>query len=213
MIDKLFNHSKFFSCDPSSIPQADLENLKNWLTKEQSNYGVKRKLDFLAGRYCAIMACLQYDFNLRELPINANRSAQWPIGFVGSITHTDGFALAAVSTSLRGLGVDAERLISQERFENIQKMIASEQELEILRTNVAIAPTLLFSAKETLYKALAPLCQQYFGFLEASLISFDENIFCLQLHSENSNVCAYNGHYQGNYTIVNNLLITVLELP
>ena len=69
--------------------------------------GDSRLVDFAAGRACAHLA--QKHLGLSAQPILRNeRAPVWPKGQCGSISHAKDWALAAVSTSLRGIGVDVE---------------------------------------------------------------------------------------------------------
>ena len=66
-----------------------------------------RLADFAAGRACAHLA--QKHLGLSAQPIlRDERAPVWPKGQCGSISHAKDWALAAVSTSLRSIGVDVE---------------------------------------------------------------------------------------------------------
>ena len=69
----------------------------------------KRLSEFVAGRYCAREALKL--LGLTQPPsigIRPDRGPDRPEGVVGAITHTDGFAWAAVARQrdLRGIGID-----------------------------------------------------------------------------------------------------------
>lgn len=193
---------------PMPISSEIIEQMSHWLTADQANYGEKRKLEYLAGRYCAKEALKSLKIDVDAIPIQPDRSPKWPKGIIGSITHTKGIAIAAVSNILKGIGVDAENLMTTERYYNISKMIVSPEEESLINENIDLYPTLVFSAKESLYKAIYPLCQQYFGFLEASIIDIKKSTFTLKLHSNQPNVVPYNNEYQGFYSLQNQTLIT-----
>ena len=190
------------------FPKELESSMSSWLSSDQNTYADKRKSDFLAGRYCAKKAFSLIDFNLIELPIAKDRSPIWPKGFVGSITHTKTCAIAAVSNKLKGLGIDAEVLMSEERFHNIKRMIVSESEESMAQKDLKIIPTLIFSAKESLYKTLYPLCKEYFGFLDATLVDYDKKSFKLKLHSKVESVSKFNGDFVGHYLVENDTLVT-----
>ena len=71
----------------------------------------KRQREFAAGRLCARLALSELGIHGFPLTVASNRSALWPHGVVGSITHTSGFCAAVVGCgrALGGLGIDAER--------------------------------------------------------------------------------------------------------
>lgn len=134
----------------------------------------KRKAEFIAGRYCARSALTQLGYNFDvTLAIGANRQPVWPEGFVGSITHSHGYAsaLAARREKVRALGLDSEAWIDQDRAENVSRQILTADEdhadhshlFESLQHHL----TMVFSAKESLYKCLFPLVNRFFGFQAA----------------------------------------------
>jgi enterobactin synthetase component D len=140
----------------------------------------KRRREFLVGRYCARGALAELGLPDQDVAYNADRSPGWPRGAVGSITHTDGLvlAVAAPQGALGGLGVDAEVVMPLETARAVSSQIAAADEL----TSLAEAcpelawerlVTLVFSAKEALYKCLYPRVGGYFGFEAARLESID----------------------------------------
>lgn len=65
-----------------------------------------------------------------------------------------------------------------------QSLILKPAERELLRESGADfrwGLTLVFSAKESLFKALHPVVGQYFDFLDAQLVAIDLQRQCLQL--------------------------------
>ena len=97
----------------------------------------------------------------------------WPAGILGAITHTGGLAAAAVTAEedYLGIGLDLERL--GRRTQRLSSKIlrpGERRELEALpeeqRDNRA---TLIFSAKESIYKALNPATGVYLGFQDARI--------------------------------------------
>lgn len=194
------------------LPKNEVDQLQNWLSAEQQSYGEKRKQDFLAGRLCAKRALSKLGIEVDVIAMDSNRAPLWPLGITGSITHTQTWALAAVSKSLQALGLDAEVLMSKERYEKLEKMIVNTDEKKLIHSNLTLFPTLVFSAKESLYKALYPHCLEYFGFLEASMREINDKKFVLELKSKNPKVCYYNGLFEGEYHLQDNTLITWIAL-
>jgi enterobactin synthetase component D len=141
----------------------------------------KRRLEYLAGRYCARAALRDCAHALADEPIGQgqNREPLWPAGAAGSIAHTTGYVVAAASASGRvsALGVDVERWMDEDAPRRIGAHIATDGELVGLceRTGWSSgrALTLVFSAKETLYKCLYPEVRRYFGFHDARVESLD----------------------------------------
>lgn len=136
----------------------------------------KRKLEFLAGRYCARRAIAGLGLaNTGEIPIGEKREPLWPAGLIGSITHSKGFASAVVASNqqLAGIGIDSEQLIAERTAANVSSHILVESEFyEANRELVDSAReylTLIFSAKESIFKCLYPQVQQYFDFRDAEV--------------------------------------------
>jgi len=131
----------------------------------------KRKAEFIAGRYCARQALEKLNANsLGNVDIGENRSPIWPLGFVGSITHTHGYASAmvAIQSKVRSVGLDSEQWISEKTASNVTKQILTEDEIftdyQDLFASHRHYLTLVFSAKESIFKCLYPMVKQFFGF-------------------------------------------------
>lgn len=134
----------------------------------------KRKTEFLAGRYCAQMALKKMGVDCpATIAIGENRAPCWPRGTVGSITHSKGFASAIVASSdiARSIGIDSEALIAEKTANNVSSHILTDMEryeanAELIQSDRHYL-TLIFSAKESIFKCLHPLVQQYFDFRHA----------------------------------------------
>src|SRR5690349_8745449 len=70
----------------------------------------KRVLEFAAGRACARAAMKELGLGDVAIPAGEDRAPVWPVGVVGSITHTDAYCLAVVADASRfaSIGVDVE---------------------------------------------------------------------------------------------------------
>lgn len=142
------------------------------LPAETARYADKRRDEFLLGRWVAKRALAELGAEVGVLPIAAERAPRWPAGFVGSITHCAGYAGAAVAPAgtLRGVGIDAQP-VAMERSREALRRTATDAEIALLAiADEMTARTVAFSAKEALYKALAPTVGGYFGF-EAARVS------------------------------------------
>jgi 4'-phosphopantetheinyl transferase EntD len=94
---------------------------------------------------------------------------QWPHDVVGSITHCIGYRAAAVAHGhdIRTLGLDAEP--DDGLPEGVVNRVASADERAGLCALASATPgpcwdRLLFSAKESIYKAWFPLTRRWLGF-------------------------------------------------
>lgn len=140
----------------------------------------KRKAEYLAGRYAAREALKELTQQNYQIPIGDNRAPQWPDGISGSITHTETYALAAVSyfSDHQTIGVDLEPWISPRLAKELAPRITDTYEqalLEQCELEFHQGITLIFSAKESLYKALYPQAKQFFGFEDARVDWIDPN--------------------------------------
>ena len=107
----------------------------------------------------------------RARPIRSGpkREPQWPAGLVGSITHTTGFRAAAVAprSVVASLGIDTEQ--NEPLPDGVEELITVPGEPEMLAALARAFPAvhwgrLLFSAKESIYKAWYPLTGRWLGF-------------------------------------------------
>jgi len=148
----------------------------------------KRRAEYLAGRFCAAHALNKLGSINLSVETSCSRAPSWPIGFIGSITHTNTCALAIVASNqdIAFVGVDMEEFISVDKLKGVESEIITDLEQSWLR-NVPmswdVALLIVFSAKESLYKALWPSVRKFFGFHSAELFSLDveNNMFRMRL--------------------------------
>nr|WP_212761660.1 alpha/beta hydrolase [Nocardia uniformis] len=113
-----------------------------------------------------------------EVPVlrGPKREPIWPDGVVGSITHKEGYYAAAVADAgeVRSIGIDAEDHAALP--EAALSPAALPEELawlqEVGEQGGVHWDRVLFSAKESVYKAWFPLTGRYLGFHDAHL-TFD----------------------------------------
>jgi 4'-phosphopantetheinyl transferase EntD len=143
----------------------------------------RRRIEFAAGRYCAREALRRCASEVAHevVAMGEEREPIWPRGVVGSISHTRGIAAALVGREgdFRGLAVDIERWMDDAAPSRIGAKIVDAGELEALveatQWRVADVLTLVFSAKECIYKALHREVGRYFGFHAARIERIDVN--------------------------------------
>jgi 4'-phosphopantetheinyl transferase EntD len=139
-----------------------------------TNAAEGRRREFITSRRCAREALAKLGQSAVAIRSGARREPRWPAGIVGSITHTEGFRAAAVApiSVLASIGIDAEQ--NQPLPDGVEQHVTVPGELEML-ANFAGSPTgtqwgrLLFSAKESVYKAWFPLTGRWLGFEDARL--------------------------------------------
>jgi enterobactin synthetase component D len=137
------------------------------------------RMHFAAGRECAWRAMNQVMGEQSEhlLPRGPAGEPEWPPGLTGSITHTGDFvaAAAALSTTVRGIGLDAEHIASPERAAGVASSVMRPDERSLAETSVSLPVkiTLLFSIKEAVFKCLYPLVRKRFYYPAVRVIELN----------------------------------------
>ncbi len=174
----------------------------------------KRQIEFALGRTCAREALKRLGVAPQPLLQQSDRSVAWPEGFVGSITHADGYvaALAAPRSTVLGLGIDAE--LKTRVQDKLWKHIATEREIAWLKLATdedaaCLRATSLFSAKEAFYKAQYCISQAWVGFHDVEL-TFEDHTFEVELSVDVAGLAAQGARYRGAQIIVDDYVISVL---
>lgn len=124
-----------------------------------------RRAEFAAGRSAVRDALSAMGLPPCALLAGPDRAPIWPVGLVGSISHTDRLCLAAVTRSARSIGIDLEPATPLDR--NLWSEVCSDRELQRIdgaTKDTGLLAKLIFCAKEAAYKAQYPLTRQLFGF-------------------------------------------------
>jgi enterobactin synthetase component D len=140
----------------------------------------KRQAEYLAGRRAAAEALRHAGSIVVDLPIAASRAPGWPQGFIGSISHCQGLAvaLAMPSAGRRGAGIDIERIATGHALDSLRSVAVQPDEERALSAlasehGAAAAITLAFSAKESFYKAVSAHAGRIFGFEALAIVGGD----------------------------------------
>lgn len=135
----------------------------------------KRVREVVNARACARRALVALGRPAVPILRGAKGQPLWPAGVVGSITHTKDYCAAAVADAgaVRSIGIDAEE--HDILPDGVLRHIALDAELKRLdrldhlgRGDVRW-DRLLFSAKESVYKAWFPLANRWLGFQDAEV--------------------------------------------
>ena len=131
-----------------------------------------RQCEFLAGRICAVLALRAA--GLPELLGMQGRAPLWPAGAAGSISHSDSRVVAAVSRDHTALGVDCETIMPEDQARALAPMILTPGEAALCPNALGFAAflTLIFSAKEALYKAISDRQARMLEFHDVLLTGF-----------------------------------------
>lgn len=129
----------------------------------------KRVREFATGRHLARLAFDFLGLPRAGIPSGQAREPLWPKGCIGSITHSEELAIAAVAASgaLRSIGIDLE--VVQRVTPELYTRLMTPRERGLLQDADSRTPGLLFSAKEAGYKAVNPLVGKFIGFQEAEV--------------------------------------------
>ena len=134
----------------------------------------KRRREFATARACARTALGK--LGLPPVPIipGLRGAPQWPPGVVGSITHCAGYRACAVARGrdVITIGLDAEP--HDTLPDGVLGAVASHGEQVRLATLASARPDvcwdrMLFSAKESVYKAWFPLTRRWLNFEDADV--------------------------------------------
>lgn len=210
--------------DIREIEEYNLEFLKSQLRNFKSlnkieSFHINRQKEFLLGRFSALMNFKNnYHFELTDLDFEINRNPIWPDGFVGSITHSRSFVISAVANKkdLDSLGIDIEN-IGRVSTSVAEKILIDQDIKFISGLSEDFINTLIFSAKESFYKAIYPKYGHFFGFESAfvSTISIENSTFEINLAVD------LNDYFtkirfqkiKGYFCVHENHIITLIEIP
>lgn len=128
----------------------------------------KRLREFTTTRACARRALAGLGFPPSPILSGSRREPLWPDHVVGSLTHCAGYRAAAVAhrRELASIGIDAEP--HEPLPDEVLALVVLPAEREALSGLPAeiCGDRLLFSAKESVYKAWYPLALDWLGFTD-----------------------------------------------
>jgi 4'-phosphopantetheinyl transferase EntD len=148
----------------------------------------KRRREIAVGRQCVRKALSVLGIGDFPLLPGRDRAPIWPPSVVGTITHTDGCpgGYCGVAVARRdltpGVGIDAEprRPLPDELWPRV--LDDQERREALAATDPGIHARLVFSAKETTYKALYPTLKQFLDFSDVHIdAQTEEGIFVASL--------------------------------
>lgn len=150
----------------------------------------KRQKEFIAGRLLAQAILWRHYGCTDQITDELHRLPQWPEPILGCISHTDTQVVVALGQAIQYLGIDLECYLSHDLAE-VQQLIVHPQERVIFQKcvdhyDLQTALTLLFSMKESLYKAIYPKVCRYVDFLQARLleVNFEQGLVQMVLDDD-----------------------------
>ena len=139
----------------------------------------KRRREFTTVRACARVAYERLGRPAAPIVPGERGEPSWSDGVVGSITHCDGYRACALANAsdFVSIGIDAEPNAALP--DGVLAEIARPEERPALRELARQAPEihwdrLLFSAKESVYKAWFQLAKRWLGF-EDAIVAIDRD--------------------------------------
>jgi 4'-phosphopantetheinyl transferase EntD len=177
-----------------------------------------RRREFITARRCARMALRAFGYADAPIRSGPGREPIWPTGVTGSITHCAGYRAAAVAPTaeISLLGIDAEPNAALP--EGVAEVITVPGEHDMLARLASTHPgthwgRLLFSAKESVYKAWFPVTRRWLGFEQAPLtINPDAGTFTASIQVDGTRI---DGEpplsvLHGQFTVSRSLLLTAV---
>ena len=127
-----------------------------------------RQEEFKAGRRCASQALAKVGSEDRIALPDADGLPNWPQGFLGSISHSLGIAMAVAAKKEKYafIGLDLER--TNRLSESAARRVIHPLEVSFAGDNQVNA-SILFSLKEAFYKAQFPRWRELGNFRELAL--------------------------------------------
>lgn len=162
-----------------------------------NRYGHKRQAEHLAGRIAAVHALREV--GEKRVPHPGDRGQPlWPAPWFGSISHSDNTALAVVSHE--PVGVDIERLFDCRLAQEVENSVITPAErLVIAGSDLAfeLALTVVFSAKESVFKAFSHQALEFPGFFSAQLVNINASALTLRL------TASFSPSLENKFTLIN----------
>lgn len=177
---------------------------------------IERKNEYLCGRVLA-QAVLNHHFGLDQSITSMHEHLPiWPTHVLGSISHSQNKLIVALSNSALYLGIDIEHLVTSEFAQESAHLILTPSEFDLWKSKAAEFfdfahyVSLIFSVKESLYKAVYPTAKQYIDFLEASIvdINFENQKLTLTFLPEIQQRYQLLEQYKGGWTVEQDHIMT-----
>ncbi len=178
-----------------------------------------RQREFTAVRACARRALARAGFEPGPIVPGPSGAPVWPRGVIGAMTHCDGYRACAVGRAdlFAAIGIDAEPHAALPA--GVLAVVAGESERQALAVLAAQASgicwdRILFSAKESVFKAWFPATGRWLGFGGAQITIDPAGTFAASLLVPGPVVS--DGQltaYRGRWTVERGLILTAVVVP
>ena len=177
----------------------------------------KRRKEFTAVRACAREAMMRAGAPVSPLVPSQGRAPRWPAGFVGSMTHCEGYCAATVGPrdQLLTVGIDAEP--DESLPAGVLAAVSDSTERAWLADLPSQGPAwdrMLFSAKEAVFKAWYSQTQRWLDFSDGRLRIHDDGTFSVHL----TGAGLTDQHFgwpkvEGRWAVIDRIIATAVALP
>jgi enterobactin synthetase component D / holo-[acyl-carrier protein] synthase len=177
----------------------------------------KRRREFGSARNCAREALGRLGVPPAPILPGERGAPQWPDGVVGSITHCAGYRAAVVARArdLLTVGIDAEPAggaLPHGVLDHVSLPVERAMLGELSVTAPGVSwERLLFSAKESVYKAWFPLSRRWLGFEDAEITIGTDGTFGARLLVPGGPTCPTG--FTGRWLARNGLVVTAITTP
>jgi 4'-phosphopantetheinyl transferase EntD len=169
----------------------------------------KRRGEFATVRACARRALARLGEPAVPILPGERGAPGWPATVVGSLTHCAGYRGAAVApaSAFASIGIDAEP--NAPVPDGVLDVVAGPAELAAFPSTLDICwDRLLFSAKESVYKAWFPLARVFLDFREAEVVFDPAGTFTARIL-----VPGPVAGFSGRFLARDGLVLTAIAVP
>lgn len=147
--------------------------------REAEMMSSRRRMEFIAGRRAAGRALARAGAPQVAVPKGSCGAPVWPQGWNGSITHDRSRAVSVVMPADNLIGIDLEDLSRLSRARAVSRLCLSDAEQDLFQNPRAVICA--FSAKEAVFKAVAPDVTSQFWLSAIQFHDRDENNISWQI--------------------------------
>lgn len=180
----------------------------------------KRRQEFKAGRIQAQNILRRLGVKRSPILSGKLRDPLWPEGIVGSISHCDKYCLvaAAKTKDYCSIGIDIEN--NDPLPGDLERFVCTPIEIEWIRSlkgkdSLLSWSKIIFSAKESAYKCISPILQNFIDFKEAQItFTWPGTAFKVNIASkyENSSTFYHSSYINGAFQIIDGYVFTMATL-
>lgn len=183
----------------------------------------KRRAEFTTGRACARDALRRLGHEAVAIGRGPRGEPRWPAGVVGSITHCEGYCIAAVAWKkhIAAIGIDVEP--HQPLPDQIHSIVLTDGDRENMRSFYKYADVvkfqehiygdlLVFSAKESVYKVWYPLMGTWLDFSDVTISLKSNGKFYASMPCAVGIFGEHGNQIEGRWNIENGFVFTAVTL-